>query len=66
MKTSILKISICLLEYSKPLMWENTYLEHKQQKNGKETYALPMTLSQSNNTGARLDVFKANMKSIVF
>jgi hypothetical protein len=66
MKISILKISIQLLEYSKPLLQENTYLEQKQQQNGKETSALPMTLSQSNNTGARLEVFKANMKSTVF
>jgi hypothetical protein len=42
------------------------YLEHKQQQNGKETLALPTTLPQSNNTGARLDVSKANMKSTVF
>jgi len=66
MKISIPKISIWLLQHSKPLLRENTCFEHKQQQNGKETLGLPMTLSQSNNNGARFDVLNANMKSTVF
>jgi hypothetical protein len=42
------------------------YVLRTQQQNGKETLALPTILPQSNITGARLDVFKANMKSTVF